>query len=141
MHSFADATYRNIVFTVAFLLLCAVIVDIFVAVGSKNAAVNAAEEAKNAAESTEAAQEQDNANAEAAREQILDLISEIESCTTPDGKCAKRQAAQSAEIVGQINAISLAATWCNDQPNVVTYQDHLACAERLVGTSPFGGGR
>lgn len=57
-----------------------------------------------------------------------ELLELIQDCTRPQGKCAKRTAAQDAAQVGSINAATYAAAWCAvTAPRSQTYKGFLKC--------------
>lgn len=58
----------------------------------------------------------------------------LEDCTTPGGTCFKRSRAQTAEAIGSINAVNMAAIYCRDQvlPVVYTYPELVTCVAEIV---------
>lgn len=58
---------------------------------------------------------------------LLEQAETIKSCTSTDGECAKRNRKQTADLVADINRISIIAAACADQPAQQTVEQIQSC--------------
>lgn len=72
-------------------------------------------------------------------EQLIDLASTnkqilqtLLDCTQPEGTCSKRNQAGTAEAVGGINAITMAAAVCADEPESTTVLQMRDCVKTIL---------
>ncbi len=65
---------------------------------------------------------------------VEQLAAEIRSCTTPGEPCAERASQQTADAVGSINRVVIAAASCASGPGSHTYVEVQSCVlARLAG--------
>lgn len=83
---------------------------------------------------------QDNKELNKKSQRAIDILID---CTTPTPensehvhKCFERSQAQTAGAIGQLNAITMAAAACIDQPHPISLQDVRSCVEQSVGSLP-----
>lgn len=62
---------------------------------------------------------------------IQDLAEQINSCTDPEGECAKRGAKATGAAIASINQYGLYVVTCADQPGQQTEVELRTCADRL----------
>lgn len=129
----ADATYRNVNFVVALMLIVTMIALAIQVSKARGYAQEAAEQAKKSVNNALEMSLNQEEVAEDQRKQLIQIANSIESCVTPKGECSRRQQAGQAEAIGQLNAVTLAASWCNNQGPPITYVELLKCVKGIVG--------
>jgi cell division protein FtsB len=67
--------------------------------------------------------------------QVKILTENLKDCNTPEGECAKREAAQLASILGSVNSITFLAAACADRDGVQTEAEIRECVRRIVAHS------
>lgn len=65
-------------------------------------------------------------------ETIERLAEDIESCTTPEGECAKRNARATADAIATINEITIFAAACATQGNDTATEIRLCVENQLA---------
>lgn len=63
---------------------------------------------------------------------VKSLAEKIDSCTDPDGACAKRGRRQTAAVVADISVRQIAAVACADQPGTQPAVQIKACVDRTM---------
>lgn len=63
---------------------------------------------------------------------VKDLAEKINSCTDPEGACARRGRAQTGAAVMDISSRQIAAVACADRPGTQTPLEIKACVERTL---------